>query len=342
MDKWRNRFDEFYDLIKQPIFKFTARDPEQAHWAFTTFCQTLYHLGLDKNFLDNTSNKQKAPWEISNAAGFNKNFKISPRTMKYLGFDRTVGGTVTADKWKGNPKPRTRRFPETNSLVNWMGLPGIGARKVFKKLCGYGEGGTPLTINIMSTPGKEGRALCRDLEKTVSIMNCAPNVDRFELNISCPNTHRSRGGIDARTEYESQLKGMLDAVEGKIFRDKKLYVKVSPDLEERGVDEILRVCQDYDIAGFTIANTTTNHDPRYIPNSPGKGGASGDAVYEVSLRVQKLFAERTDKELIACGGVNSAAKAKEKCLIGNTNEIQIYTGIIFQGPKLLRELREAI
>ena len=67
-------------------------------------------------------------------AGLNKNAEIPPSTMKYLGFDRVVIGTVTNDKWKGNPKPRIARYPSTESLVNWMGLPGEGAEKIVERL----------------------------------------------------------------------------------------------------------------------------------------------------------------------------------------------------------------
>ena len=341
MDNWRNRFDKFYNLIKPAIFSATARDPEQAHHLFTTFCQVLYYLDIDEKVLDNTSNQQTPPWKISNAAGFNKNAELPPRVMKYLGFDRAVIGTLTADEWKGNPRPRTKRFPKTQSLINWMGLPGIGAQRVAEQLWDYKGGGLPVTINLMSTPGKEGKAMLKDLEETVLRTRFTPNADRFELNISCPNTHSSTGEIDTREEYKSQLKAMLHTVKRDLLCTQHLYLKVSPDLDEKGVDEIIRICDKYDVTGFTTTNTTTNHNPRYIPNSPGQGGASGDAVYEASLRVQKLFAERTDKKLIACGGIDSVERARERCAIGNTNEIQLYTPIIFRGPGLLRKLREA-
>jgi dihydroorotate dehydrogenase len=342
MDKWRNRFDSFYNLIKEPVFSATKRNPEWAHHMFTLFCQTLYHTGLDKIVLDNGSNQQTPPWQISNAAGFNKNAEIAPRTMGWLGVKRTVIGTVTADPWKGAPKPRAMRFPETNSLVNWMGLPGIGAEKVAERLWNYTDSRLPITINLMSTPQKSGRKLLRDLEKTTLTTIGIPNVDRLELNLSCPNTHGADGKIDARASNQDQQEPMIDIVRSNMYATQDLYVKVSPDLDERSIDKLIRICDKYDVAGFTTTNTTTHHDKRYIPKSPEQGGASGDAVYPRALEVQKLFAKRTDKKLIACGGISSVERAKERCAIGNTSEIQIYTPIIFKGPGLLRELREAI
>ncbi|MCK4650220.1 hypothetical protein KAT36_03220 [Candidatus Pacearchaeota archaeon] len=342
MDKWRNRFDKFYDWIKPIVFSITKKNPEQAHWAFTNFCQTLNYLELDKKVLDNESNQKTPPWKISNAAGFNKNAEFSSRIIEYLGFDRMVVGTATADEWKGNVKPRIIRFPESDSMVNWMGLPGIGAERVARRLQNQGNEGIPITINLMSTPEKSGKDMLRDLEKTVLSSRYVPRVDRFELNISCPNIWGNNNKMDVRTKYRGQLKNMLDIVKKGMTDSQDLYIKVSPDLCERDVDEILRACEAYDVRGFTTTNTTTNHNPRYIPKSPDKGGASGNAVYKDSIRVQELFADRTDAKLIACGGINSITRARERCSIGNTSEIQLYTPIIFSGPKLLRNLREAI
>lgn len=341
MDRLRSVFDEFYDLVKPGIFIATSKNPERAHWLFTTFCRGLELFGLDKVVLENRANKKQPPWEISNAAGFNKNGELSPRIMKSLGFNRTVVGTVSADNWEGNPKPRIKRFPRTKTLVNWMGLPGIGAERVAEKLYSQQREKIeiPITINVMSTPEKSGVALLKDLEKTVLKLSCVPYVDRFELNISCPNTYNNNRKIDSRAEYQSGLGRMLDAVGEKMHSYQDLYVKVSPDLYETDVDEIVKICNSHNVKGFTIANTTTKHKFRYIPDSPGKGGASGDAVYKESLRVQKLFAERTDAKLIACGGINSRGRAFERCAIGNTSEIQLFTPLIFEGPKLLYELK---
>ena len=85
--------------------------------------------------------------KISNAAGFNKNADIAPSVLEALGFNRVVIGTVTHDKWKGNPRPRMKRFPKTNSLVNWMGLPGHGSKRVAERLYDYDNQSVPLTIN---------------------------------------------------------------------------------------------------------------------------------------------------------------------------------------------------
>ena len=149
MNLVRQSFDEFYDLIKPAVFRLTAKDPEVAHEIFIRFCQSIYKVGIERFVLDNPCNKLSPGFEISNAAGFNKNGEIAPSVLKYFGFDRCVVGTVTGEKWDGNPRPRCVRYPKTESLVNWMGLPGIGAEQVAENLNDYRSSGVPLTINFV-------------------------------------------------------------------------------------------------------------------------------------------------------------------------------------------------
>ena len=119
-------------------------------------------------------------------------------------------------------------------------------------------------------------------------------------------------------------------------------MKVSPDSSEEDVDDIVGVGGEYLVNGYTTGNTTSEHDSKYITRKIGKGGASGDAVWEPSKRVQGYFADRVGEgvRLIACGGINSVGRAKERCEIGNCDEIQIFTGLIFEGTGLLRKLRK--
>jgi dihydroorotate dehydrogenase len=341
MDVLRKGFDSFYDFIKPGVFFATAKNPEFAHHLFVGALNGLKTFGLSGLVLDNEANNRSNSYFVSNAAGFNKNGEIDPRLMKLLGFDRVVVGTVTADAWKGANKPRIMRFPKTGSLVNWMGLPGIGVEKVARRLEKYGEHGIPLTVNLMSTPEKKGNAVLKDLRRTIRRLREAPYVSRFELNISCPNTHGADGSIDARGEYTNQLEGMLGVVREEIMGGQKFYLKVSPDISRDDVDNLVRVGEEQGVEGYTIANTTTNHNPNYIGVSLGKGGASGNAVWDSSVRTQKYFANRVgnDVELIACGGINSVERMKTRYAIGNCNEIQIFTPLIFKGTGLLRKLR---
>jgi len=343
MNTFRSLVDNGYDLVKGSVYSMTQDNPEVAHDRFVQTSRALNLVGLDRVLFNNDLNKVDLPFELSNAAGFNKNGDIPPQFLEYLGFNRIVVGTVTGDEWSGNPTPRMVRFPQTKSLVNWMGLPGVGAKSVDENLHSFGKSPIPITINLMGTPGKTGEELLLDLE--TSIRYTAPYTDRFELNISCPNTHSTEScEMDARSEYQKQLSGMLEVL-GKESYHKEQYLKVSPDLDLDGVKEILDIVADYNITGITATNTTTNHLPEFIPNSQGKGGASGQAVKGASRNVQKMFVDEInrrglDLKLIGCGGIDSALEVKDR-LENGASGIQIYTPLIFEGPKLLTNIRKA-
>ncbi|MFH1276461.1 MAG: hypothetical protein ABIH82_05100 [Candidatus Woesearchaeota archaeon] len=356
MDLLRELFDSYYDLIKPLVFKRTAKNPQKAHESFLKFCKILYKFHLSKFILEHKDNNSIL--HISNAAGFNKNGEFPLQVLRDLGFNRVVVGTVTNDSWLGNPQPNIRRYPQTESIVNWMGLPGVGAKNVAKNLShfsdsinsSYKKSNVPVTINLMSTPQKKGQEVLEDIECTILATRDLKNVDRFELNISCPNTHNSSGKIDSRKENLSQLDQMLCILEKTILQHQKIFLKVSPDSTEKDVDDIISIAGKHKIAGFVTTNTTTNHDRNFIPISPTKegeqiGGASGNAVYQNSLRVQKLFFTKRqelnpDWQIIACGGINSVKKLKERLAYG-TSEIQVMTPFIYSGPRLLRRFHSA-
>lgn len=344
MNVIRSGFDLLYDAVKHPIFLATKEDPQIAHEIFTEFCDFLYRANLEEEVLDHSDNHLDTGFELSNAAGFNKNGEIPPSVLRHLGFDRVNVGTVTGDEWPGNERPNIKRYVRTGSMVNWMGLPGEGAETVAERLRGYGNHNVPLTINFMSTPQKQGDRLLEDLENTIIFTRSVPFVDRYELNVSCPNTHRAGGeGLDARRENLSKLDAMMQVVVENVYSRQEIWVKVSPDSAEADVKDTLDVMQNYRVKGVVIGNTTTQHEEKFISVSPGKGGASGEVVYARSLRVQKMYQKEIvekglDLEIIACGGINSPARLEER-LDAGAEGIQLFTPLVFSGPKLIRQLK---
>lgn len=345
MDSLREWVERRYSRNRDALFSRTEYDPEIAHEEFVRTSQRLSRFGLSRLFLHHSDNDHVSPVGISNAAGFNKNGAIPPSFLYHLGFDRAVIGTVTADAWKGNDRPRIQRF-SPGSIVNWMGLPGEGVDRVVERLESYRRSPIPLTISLMATPGKQGDDVLEDLAQTTRATRHILGVDRYELNVSCPNTKEIQG--DARQGYEVDLKNKILATRESMHNYQELFVKVSPDLEAAGVATFVDVSRErrLGVSGFTTANTTTYHDPDFISHSksPGKGGASGAAVYERSKRVQDLFERylteaRSSLSLIACGGIHSKDRALERTMSPNVTGIQIFTPLIFKGPGLLREIR---
>ncbi|MDP3882156.1 MAG: hypothetical protein Q8Q31_04750 [Nanoarchaeota archaeon] len=346
MDLARKLVDLSYDLARPVIFGLTENNPERAHKGFIKLAQAVHALRLERFLLDNEANDWPGIYRVSNAAGFNKNGEIPASFLRYLGFDRNVIGTVTADPWVGNPdSPRIWRYAKTGSLVNCLGLPGLGAEGVARNIEKYALGDLPITINVMATPGKKGKEIWEDVRASVHILKDFPGVDRIEANVSCPNTHSQSGALDARRENQQMVAAIVDAINEEKRGDQSLYVKVSPDLDQKGIQDTYRVLQEKGVRGIVATNTTTIHDPRYISPSPGKGGGSGDAVYDRSLQVQRAFwriiqEDGSHMEVIACGGIDSIVRAREKtCVINGAREVQIYTPLIFKGPRLLRHLR---
>ena len=350
MNILRSSFDTFYDLVKPIVFSLTDKDPQKAHDFFVGFCKVLHKTGLEKLVLDNDSNEVSLAFDLSNAAGFNKNGDIPPSVLKYLGFSRIVVGTVTYDSWDGNPRPTIKRYVESESMVNWMGLPGDGAKRVADRMASFGDYDVPMTINLMSTPGKQGDELLRDIEMTINATRDLPYVDRFEVNISCPNTHSSTGTRDARDENLQMLDAILGVVDNSAYQHQKKYVKVSPDSSDADVIDTIGIARGHLVVGVVTGNTSTKHNRFYIDESPtvdGKqvGGASGNAVYGRSLEVQCLYEKNfkeagLDWDIVGCGGINSIEKLQERLEHG-ASEIQIYTPLVFSGPKLLRDFRNA-
>ena len=263
-------FDALYTAFKPFVFKTTESDPEKAHKLLTSVFRLLYTTRTDGIVLNNSYNSCVSEIPLSNAAGFNKNGEIPPQTLSSLGFDRVVIGTVTYNQWDGNPRPRIKRYHETESLVNWMGLPGIGAKEVAYNISKYRSHDIPLTINLISTPGKLGNDLLEDLKLTIQETRDVENIDRYELNISCPNTHEDNGNIDARNEYKKHLSSMLGVMTDELKPYQNIYLKVSPDLNENDVEDIVSISSKYGVSGFTVANTTTNHNKIFIPENIDK------------------------------------------------------------------------
>jgi len=285
--------------------------------------------------LGNKANDVSPGYVISSAAGFDKSAKINPRDMRLLGFDRVVFGTVTYEENAGNSGRTIWRFPESGSMVNWEGWSNDGAKKVARRLRGYGDHGVPLTVNLGPPPGKRGDDVLEDLFSSVCAFRNVPYVKRFELDASCPNVP---GGVFNASQLGEMTDVMVNAMRSS---GQDLYLKVSPDLDRAGVDEIVGVGEERGVKGYVVANTTRKHKKEYIPVSPGVGGASGHAVRDLSERVHGYFAARVGDgvELIACGGIDSSKRALGRLDIGRCKEIQFLTGLIYKGTSLPRDLR---
>ncbi len=275
------------------------------------------------------------------AAGFDKNGTF-PGLMEAMGFGFVEIGSVTADPAPGNPKPRTFRLPEDQSLINRMGLNNDGAATVVRRLQKL-DLNIPIGINIAKTndPTITGERALDDYRESFDLAREV--ADYITLNISCPNT--SEGKTFEEPEAFSSLLERLE-----ISRDLALppvFVKFSVDLERPVLLELLDIARSNSVSGYVAVNTSTSREglrtPKDVLDEIGAGGLSGRAIAGRSTRLIELIHEvtRGEKPIIGVGGIFSAEDALEKIRAG-ADLVQVYSGLVYEGPGLVREINKGI
>ena len=339
----RRLVETIYLYASKIVSYLTKEDPEKAYDFLTKVSKYLNKYRLDRFLLDDSINYTYTDIKISNAAGLNKNGEVPPKFLKYLGFDRVVIGTVTYEPWRGNPRPRVVRYEKYHSLINWIGLENAGIKKVINNLEKYKEEfekeSLPLTLSVAPTPSKKGKEMIRDIEALIRYSYAYG--DRYELNVSCPNVEHSnqkKHPLYLQREYSKILSEILNVFDNN--SDKDLYIKVAGDLFLEEVKVLMDIIERYNVKGVVCTNTASSSRL----GIKVKGGISGRLLKEYSIKVQMYFKEEIEKrnlsiDIIACGGIESIGDLRRRISSG-AKEIQIYTPLIFKGPKLIRELKE--
>ena len=275
------------------------------------------------------------PNPIGLAAGFDKNGVALP-VWEALGFGFIEIGTVTAKAQPGNPRPRIFRFPEQQALINRLGFNNDGADVVAERLRKLRENGrwprVPIGINIGKskvTPVEEAAADYR-----YSFQRLHPFADYIVLNISSPNTPDLRS-LQTRESLSILLRAIRE--ENQTAR-KPIVIKIAPDLSPTELEEVITVCQENEVAGIIATNTTLDHSA-ISPERNQEGGLSGQPLKEKSTAFVRTITTRSKIPVIASGGIFDAESAREKLGAG-AQLLQIYTGYIYRGPGLLREIVE--
>lgn len=277
------------------------------------------------------------PNPVGLAAGFDKNGVAIP-AWAALGFGFIEAGTVTARPQPGNPKPRIFRYREQGALINRLGFNNDGADVVAARLGTLRESGRwpaiPVGINL-------GKSKVTPLEEAVddylySFRLLAPLADYVVLNVSSPNTP----GLRSLQEQDA-LQRLLAAVarENETVR-KPLLVKIAPDLSLDDLQQVIATAEASGIAGIIATNTTLDHSA--IPSSLDQtGGLSGRPLFAKSTEFVRAIRARSALPIIASGGIFDAATAREKIAAG-ADMLQVYTGYVYRGPGLLREIVDGL
>jgi dihydroorotate dehydrogenase len=277
------------------------------------------------------------PNPLGLAAGFDKNGVAVP-AWAALGFGFVEIGTVTAKAQPGNPKPRIFRYPEHGALINRLGFNNDGADAIAKRLRALRQSGRwpaiPVGINI-------GKSKVTPIEEAVadylySFRLLAPLADYVVLNISSPNTP----GLRSLQEQDA-LEQLLRAIrEENQNSPRPVLVKIAPDLSLTELEQIIATSEQNGVAGIIATNTTIDHSS--IPASRDQtGGLSGRPLREKSTEFVRAITSRSRLPVIGSGGIFDAESAREKLEAG-AQLLQVYTGYVYRGPGLLREISSAL
>lgn len=268
------------------------------------------------------------------AAGYDKD-GLGWKGLACLGFGHIEIGTVTPRPQPGNPRPRVFRLPKEQALINRMGFPGLGADFVAKQLKGARPEGLVLGVNLGKNKDTPLEEAARDYLELFQVF--APLAGYLAINISSPNTVGLR---------RLQARGALDELLAEIARQRSqtglripILVKLAPDLSEEELDDALDVILSNGMDGVIATNTTINREGLQSPAAAEAGGLSGRPLRERSTQMVRSIYQRTAGKLpiIGVGGIDSAASAQEKLDAGATL-VQVYTGMIYEGPGLVREI----
>ena len=332
-----------YELFVRPLL--FSLDAETAHHLTIALLQRASHFGPALRVLRSLQPSPKPktlfglnfPNPIGLAAGLDKNGVALP-AWAALGFGFIEIGTVTAKAQPGNPKPRIFRLPEQQALINRLGFNNDGADAIAQRLAALRESGrwpaVPVGINI-------GKSRATPLEQATddylySFRLLRDFADYITLNISSPNTP----GLRELQEPE-KLSELLFAIGKEAGTDPKpLVVKISPDLSGTELKAILAVCEENGVSGIIATNTTLNHSS-IAPQLDQAGGLSGAPLRDKSTALVREIHARSTFPVIASGGIFDAESAREKFQAG-APLIQLYTGLVYRGPQLLREIMDSL
>ncbi len=338
-----------YPLARAALF---SMDPEQAHEHTLRALQHSHQCTLTRVLsataqptLPRTVMGLPLRNPIGLAAGLDKNGAYID-ALAALGFGFIEVGTVTPRAQPGNPKPRMFRLPRARCLINRMGFNNDGLDTFIAnvKRSQWRSKGGILGLNI-------GKNAATPIEHAVDdYLRCLdgvyPHADYITINISSPNTKnlrslQSHDALDALLAALHARRQQLAEIHGRM---RPLVVKIAPDLDTDEITAVGQLVSHHGIDGIIATNTTLSRDAVHgLPHENEAGGLSGPPVHAMSLVViRQLRQQLGDKvAIIGVGGIESGQQAIEKIQAG-ADAVQLYTGLIYRGPALIRECVQAL
>ena len=313
----------------------TAHDLAIKSLKFNPFPSKMFEVE-DEQILNIKLLGKNFPNPIGLAAGFDKSAEVY-NSIIMLGFGFVEVGTVTPLKQFGNPKPRVFRLENDSALINRLGFNNDGMEIIKSRINSEGKKGI-LGINI--GPNKDTKSQKNDF--CLGLKYFFDIADYITVNISSPNTEGLRNFHD-----QEKLEELLVAL-NKVKKDNKsnipLLLKVSPDIDESSISEIVDAVIKNNISAIVLTNTTNgNRNNLKDKNKNEQGGLSGEPLQKMSTNMIKKFYKLLNGKIpiIGVGGVNSGKSAYEKIIAG-ASLLQLYTGFVYRGPSTAKDIKKEL
>lgn len=337
-----------YPLLRPWLF---SLDPEQAHNLTLSNLDRAERWGLLRHLVEKPAADPRHlcgitfPNPVGLAAGLDKDGRHID-ALGALGFGFLEIGTVTPKPQPGNPKPRMFRLPQAQAIINRMGFNNDGVDACVKRVrnSAYWQNGGVVGLNIgknASTPIENAAS------DYVAAMEAVYEVASYiTVNISSPNTQNLRAlqGEDMLRSLLGSLHLAREALSDRYGVRKPLFLKIAPDLDQNDIKLIADLLLEFKIDAIIATNTTVARDAvQGLEFGQEAGGLSGAPVRETSTEVVKCLKQFLGDTIpiIGVGGILSGMDAQEKVAAG-ASLVQLYSGLIYRGPKLIAECASAL
>lgn len=336
-------------LIRPIFFRF---DPERIHHFTFSLIRFFHKIGFGSIFrnLYKVEDKKlerelfglKFPNPVGLAAGFDKDAKLY-RKLSNFGFGFIEIGTITPKPQPGNEKPRLFRLREDAAIINRMGFNNDGVAEAVERLKPNRHPASSRRVLIGGNIGKNKTTPNDEAgnDYIICFETLFDYVDYFVVNVSSPNTPNLRA-LQEKKPLTDLLRALQDRNNAKKKR-KPILLKIAPDLTDEQLLDIIEIVETTQIDGVIATNTTISRQGLASENKKEMGGLSGKPLTKRATEVIRFLSEKSRGAfpIIGVGGIHCAADALEK-LDAGASLVQLYTGFIYEGPGLIKEINKAI
>jgi len=335
-----------YPILRPLLFRL---DPELSHQLTLKLLRSAGNFPPSNRFISQLFKSKSKPVQafgltfknpVGLAAGYDKD-GIAIRGLAALGFGHIEIGTVTPKPQAGNPPPRVFRLIEDEAVINRMGFPSQGmdivSRRLLRRRSATPRNDIILGVNLGKNKDTPLEEAANDYIKLMKVF--APLADYLTINVSSPNTAGLRR-LQGREMLELLLR-RINLERGTWNMKHPILVKISPDLTEEELDDAIGVLLEKNVDGIIATNTTLAREGLSSTRRGESGGLSGSPLAAGSEAVLRRVVKLVDGRIpiVSAGGIMSPGDARKRLALG-ASLVQLYTGLIYRGPGLVKKIVE--